>query len=84
MTLDRHTPCPVCASSVLALFDAARVLVMKVVENRTDAPGEVRDAADVVTDWLLELAPWVDAHRHNQLHSLSPELESARHPRLAA
>jgi hypothetical protein len=82
MTPDAHTACAGCPAQVRGVHDAAYVLVF-LLEQRTDplAPAEL-EALAVAHAALDQLAPFVTAHRANQLHAFSPELLAARMPKL--
>jgi hypothetical protein len=85
MTPDAHTPCPLCPEAVRNLFASAGV-VGRYFEN-VDVrylPHSLDQPLAAMLAALEELRPWMEAHRANQLHATSPELEDARHPSLAA
>lgn len=85
MTPDRHTPCPHCPSPVRTLYDTTKVLVLLLEDRRLEELGSEIIVALAATHSALNYnAPWYEAHKGNQLHSESPELEAARHPKLAA
>jgi len=80
MTPDAHTPCPACPATVRALYAAARRVLAGTnshfLKHERLAPPEYDELYHACED----LRPFVEAHHANQEHSLSPELEAARHP----
>lgn len=83
MIPDAHTPCPACPAPVRALYAVARRVLAGThshfLTHERLAPAEYEELYQACED----LRPWIDAHHANQEHSLSPELEAARHPVLS-
>lgn len=84
--IDEHNACPVCARPVQALYFAAQQLVDLVDQDKVGELGPVLIPARLQELRLAvrALAPFIEAHHANQNHLLSPDLASAREPKLAA
>jgi hypothetical protein len=71
MTIDSHTPCPLCPRQVRALYSVARRLLACGLVDVAGIREELRLAVE-------ELAPFYAAHYEDQRHAFSEELEAWR------
>lgn len=83
MIPDRHTACLACPVQVRTLYEAANIVAVY-LETLSALPAELEEPTEMLAAALAAVRPFIEAHRENQDHALSPELLPARLPLLTA